>query len=275
MVYVSSSCIFCDDLVVSVEAISKITKNIELSGGSKYQDGLYEKLKALKAKNNLNFLVHSYFPPPKVDCVLNFADTSDSTREFIKQSMLYVDGFDIPYYSVHAGFKRDFSIKNEILLDGKGFFDMINIKKNIEWFYDTFDKKLALENLYPNNNNDTCYANTLDEIKQILDFDKRVYLLLDLGHLKVASRYYDFNYLDGVKMLFEEYGDRILELHISENSGQKDDHHLIHSDSVQYFIIDKYKKIIKDNINITIETRGFEIEKIEKCYNLFDNLIGE
>jgi sugar phosphate isomerase/epimerase len=273
MIYISSSCIKHSDILESIKALSTITKNIELSGGSAYKDNLLDSLLSIKKEYDLNYLVHSYFPPPAKDFVLNFADTGDTTREFITESMRYIDALDIEYYSVHAGFKRDFKIKDERLFDGTDEFEEANIYKNIDWFYTNFNKKLALENLYPNKKNDTCYANSIDEIISILDHDKRVYLLLDLGHLKVSSRYYGFDYLDSVKRLFEEYGDRVLELHISENSGEDDDHSIIYSDSVQYFIVDKYKEIIKDKINITIEARVNDTDLLLHSYKIFDKIL--
>lgn len=275
MLYISSSCIKNDDILESVQQLKVITKNIELSGGSKKNNNLFDTIVNLKEAEGCNFLVHSYFPPPKEDFVVNFADTSRKTRDFITDSMKYVDRLNIPYYSIHAGFKKDFNIKNEILIDGVGAFKVENIKENISWYYDNFDKKIALENLYPNNQNETCFGGHINEIVDILNFDSRVYLLLDLGHLKLASRSYGFNYLEAVKLLFKKYSTRILEIHLSENNGLLDDHNIIHTDSVQYMIVDKYKKIIKENnMNLTIEARGFTINELTLCYNNLSKIVG-
>lgn len=275
MLFISSACVKSNNILDSIEKLQVITKNIELSGGSKESNGLFESITNLKAAKDFNFLVHNYFPPPRENFVLNFADTSLKTRDFINQSMKYVNSLDIPYYSVHAGFKRDFDIKNEILVDGVSSFKVENIKENISWYYDNFDKKIALENLYPNGQRDTCFGAHIDEIETILDFDSRVYLLLDLGHLKVASRSYGFNYLEAVTLLFEKYSDRILEIHLSENNGLLDDHNIIHTDSIQYMLVDKYKKLIKENnINLTIEARGFSLDELEICYNSLKKIIG-
>lgn len=65
MVFVSSSCLKADNIMDSVAALSQITKNIELSGGTAYFDGeLTFNLKKLQS-DGVNFLVHGYFPPPK------------------------------------------------------------------------------------------------------------------------------------------------------------------------------------------------------------------
>jgi sugar phosphate isomerase/epimerase len=247
-----------------------------LSGGTKTEEDMLKKLAELKNKDNkLNFLVHSYFPPPVSNFVLNFADTSNQTRGFITKSMEYVKELNIPYYSIHAGFKKDFQIKNEILEDGKGSFVAKNIQENIDWFYDNYIEKLALENLFPNGQNETCFASHIDEIVELLKSDARVFLLLDLGHLKVSSRFYKFNYLEAVNLLFEKYSHRILEIHLSENDGVEDSHFIIQSDSIQYMILEKFRKnIIENNINLVIEAREYSLEKLKECYNLIQK-IGE
>jgi uncharacterized protein (UPF0276 family) len=256
--------------------LSAITNNIELSGGSEAKVNLLEELIAIKKLKNLNFLVHSYFPPPKNHFVLNFADISNTTRNFIDESMRYIKALDIEYYSIHAGFKKDFDIKDEILDGGSTIFGIDNIYKNIEWYYKNYNQTIAIENLYPNNKNDTCFANHIDEIVEILEHDSRIYLLLDLGHLKVSSRLLGFNYLKAIETLFNKYASRILEIHLSENSAEYDEHLPIYSDSVQYFIIDKYKEIIKNNkINITLEIRDSSVEELKQNYELFNDLIGE
>jgi len=276
MLYISSACIKSNNIFDSIKELKTITKNIELSGGTKSQENILDNILILQKNQTFNFLIHNYFPPPVKDFVLNFADTSSKTREFIKKSMKYIDKLNIEYYSIHAGFKKDFTIKDELLLDGINSYKSENIQKNLIWFYDNFDKKLALENLYPNNENDTCFMSSIDEIIEILELDKRVYLLLDLGHLKISSRAYGFDYLKAVNLLFDKYSDRILEIHLSENNGILDEHKIILSDSIQYMILEKFKKsIIKNGINVTIEARNYNLVELEKCYVMINKIIGD
>jgi len=276
LLYISSSCVNNSSIFESIDRIKDITKNIELSGGSKIQNNMIEKIIKLKNIDSLNFLIHSYFPPPAENFVLNFADTSDKTRDFITHSMEYIINLDLPYYSIHAGFKQDFNFKNELLVNGKNSFPLENIKKNISWFYDNFTKNLALENLFPNGQNETCFASHIEEIIELLEFDKRIFLLLDLGHLKISSRFYGFNYLEAVNLLFDKYSNRILEIHLSENNGIEDKHYIIQSDSIQYMILEKFRKnIIDNNINLVIEARGYSIDELKSCYTLLNTIIGE
>lgn len=117
LLYLSTSCINKGTIIEAVEELSRITPNIELSGGSEYDPDLLDRLNKTKREKNINFLIHSYFPPPKDHFILNFADKDEKTRQFIRETMRYVKSLDISYYSIHAGFKKSFTLANELLFD--------------------------------------------------------------------------------------------------------------------------------------------------------------
>ena len=236
MLYISSSCVSSDNIISSIKLLSKITKNIELSGGTNDSKVTSGQLKKLKIENNLNFLIHNYFPPPENSFVLNFADTSDLTRNFIAKSLEFCNSLNVPYYSIHSGFKRDILLKNEEMLVQNKEYSFEGIKKNLNWYFDNFNKELALENLFQNSNVKKCFGSSIKDIENLLSLDDRVNLLLDLGHLKISSKYYNTNYEKDVELLFTKYSDRILEIHLSENNGYEDNHLSIDSDSIQYNI---------------------------------------
>ncbi len=276
--YISTSSIQTTDSIEAIQQLSSITKNIELSGGCFHTDNLLERLIKIKQQEGINFLIHSYFPPPREHFILNFANTGEKTRLFIKEAMKFADSLGIDYYSVHAGFKRKFNFRNELLFessDGRTF-TLEDIGDNLEWFRREFAyKKIALENLYPNNHNkECCFMIHIDEITAIMERFTDMYLLLDLGHLKISSRLLGFNYLDAVRLLFEKYGGRILEIHLSENDASYDDHLIIHSNSVQYMIVREYARLIDRNgINITIESRNLTIQEISECYVMIKSVM--
>lgn len=276
LLYVSTSSVSAKDISEAITILSGITENIELSGGGRYDAGLLEKLIKIKKEKGINFLLHGYFPPPKKAFVLNFADTA--SRAFIEETMNYVRALQIPYYSVHTGFKRVFSVHNELLLESGNpqVFTLKGIQSNIEWFQKEFpDKILVLENLYPNNNNkECCFMMHIDEIIEIMERFGSVYMLFDLGHLKVSSRLLGFNYLNAVELLFREFFGRILEIHLSENNGISDDHLLIHSDSIQHMVIKRYAGIINEQrVNVTIESRGCPLEDLSECLMMMDGAL--
>lgn len=279
MLYLSTSSVKTRNIIEAVEQLLAITKNIELSGGSLYSENLLEGLLLLKRERRINFLIHSYFPPPKERFILNFADTCEKTRSFIRETMRFVNALDIDYYSIHAGFKKSFAVKDELLFESgdKRIFAVEGIADNLKWFKNEFpNKKIALENLYPNNHNtECCFMIHIDEIVLLLEKFPDIYFLLDLGHLKVSSQLLDFDYLNSVELLFEKYGNRILEIHLSENNSTEDDHFILYPDSIQYKVVKDYASMIKENsINITIESRNSTIQELSDCFMRVNNIIS-
>ena len=49
-------------------------------------------------------------------------------------------------------------------------------------------------------------------------------LLLDLGHLNISSNFFKFSKQSFLDKYISNYKDRLLEIHISENNGIKDEH---------------------------------------------------
>ncbi|MEK7846328.1 MAG: hypothetical protein AAB257_05125 [Nitrospinota bacterium] len=128
LLYISTSSIQTKDITKAVNQLTGITKNIELSGGCEYNEDLLEKLIKIKQEKNINFLLHGYSPPSQKYFILNFADKSGKTRQFITETMAYAKSLDIPYYSIHAGLKKTFIFDNELLFesDDKKKYDMEN-----------------------------------------------------------------------------------------------------------------------------------------------------
>jgi len=272
-IYISTSSIKTKNVIEAVRQLSAITKNIELSGGCEYDESLLDKLIKIRRHEEINFLVHGYFPPPLKHFILNFADTDKNTRDFLEETMRFVGSLDTYYYSAHAGFKKNFISQRELLFESadKKNFTVDDISYNLEWFQENFPNcKIALENLYPNNSDkECCFMMHINEIISVLERFPEVYFLLDLGHLKISAHIFDFNYVKAAELLFENYSNRILGIHLSENNGYEDDHFLIYSDSIQPMILKEYADIIKNNkINITIESRNSSIQELSECLSL-------
>lgn len=268
-----------ENIVEDIMEISEITGNIELSGGSQQEPYLLGNLKKIKEEKDISFLIHNYFPPPKNHILLNIANTDDVTRGFIKETMEYVRGLEIDYYSIHSGYTRDLYFENELWSPdpmGKQY-TLDGIYENVEWFRKEFpETKLALENMNPSNNNEeNIFFCHIDRIIDILENNKEIYLLLDLGHLKISSVILDFDFHAAAKILFDTYIDRILEIHLSENEGLYDDHNLILSDSLQYKMIkENAESIIRREINVTLEARGQSLEDLQECYLLIEETLS-
>jgi len=271
VVYLSSSCVKALNVLDAISAMSPISKNIELSGGSNANDELLDSLSALKSEG-YNFLVHGYFPPPKEHFLLNFADTSDKTRDFIRKSLAFMRQLDVSYYSTHAGFTSDFTIgSKENLEGGKSTFGYDGVAQNIDWFFENSDGAgLALENLFPNNGDDKCcFWMTPERIAEALEADGRIDLLLDFGHLKISGEHFGFDWTVAAKEMLGRFGNRIKEIHLSENGGKYDEHLPITQSSPQVAILEEFAgSIAEHGINVTIEARAASLVQLETMYNL-------
>lgn len=277
--YVSTASVQTDDVAQAVSALSTEVTSIELSGGGVYDAGLLDKLMELKRERGVDFLVHGYFPPPREHFILNFADTGVRTRGFVSGCLGFVAALDAPYYSIHAGFRKEFSFNNELLYETKGAasFSLGGIDENIAWFHGAHPgTRLVIENLYPNNKNlEACFLMHISEITSFMDRRPDVELLLDLGHLYVSATLLGFNFQSAVDRLFRDYAGRIAEIHLSENHGQSDEHILISKDSRQYGIVRETANIIRENgINLTIEGRGSKLKHVIDSHALVSEVVA-
>ena len=71
-----------------------------------------------------------------------------------------------------------------------------------------------------------------DQIKELIDqVPKSIGLLLDLGHMNISKGHLiEINF----RKYLSNFGDRLHEVHISENAGLKDEHRALEKDSWQY-----------------------------------------
>ena len=105
--------------------------------------------------------------------------------------------------------------------------DFINFYKSLKIESDNNEFYLGFENLFPNpdGTNDSFMCD-YDEISKIFDLAKteniNLKLLIDLGHLAISSNLLKFDKDEFLDKVINKYGDRIFEIHISENDGIKD-----------------------------------------------------
>ncbi len=299
-VFISTACLKGDksyDRVLSTFVKNKIY-NIELTGVHPYSSmkNLENTIKHYINKK-VNFTFHNYFPPPKESIVLNFLTRDKKLKKecesIISKSITLAKKTKVSTYAFHPGYLR------EANMNIKGYFDFYGKKRmsksmSLKIFKNEFynfykklniDKKkqstfIGLENLFPNSDgtNDS-FMCTYEEIKSIFNSEKfkktNLCLLIDLGHLAISSNKLGFDRYDFLKKVVENFGDRIFEVHISNNDEQRDLHERITKNSWQLEALKYFKNTgkLNDKTIFTIESRGMTIDQIKEDKNLIEEFI--
>lgn len=251
MIYLSSASVKNERIADSVRELASMGfRNIELSGGTKHYDGYMEDLISLKDEYGLNYIIHNYFPPPEDDFVLNLASSDEAvvskSIRLIRNGIEAASRLGAPLYAFHPGYAVELSlIKKGIYFDYRKDGGAAKQEKEAV-FYGRLDDvvkslpgdcRIAIENLFPfSKEEDLSLLSAPDEIFGFLERfsnDPKVGLLLDLGHLNVASRYHGFDREVFLGELLERFSAKIFEVHISENDGSGDEHRLTAEDSWQ------------------------------------------
>jgi sugar phosphate isomerase/epimerase len=252
-------------------------ENVEL--GSVHQNFDLSELK----KFRFNFLIHNYFPPPKIPFNFNLASHSVSIRKrsirLAKQAIELCEKINSPLYTFHAGFTVDplelgkrFSRKNVINRDKaisiflESLFDVLEVRKKL-------GVKLAMEpnviqkfNLVNGRNELLLFADS-KELEYLYKNVKKTDLgiLLDLGHTAVTAHWLKFDkdeFVDFCK-------DKVFAVHISNNNGVQDQHKSLTKGCWQVTKLKAFKKtpIILETMNLTIEQIKTNIEIAESFVN--------
>ncbi|MCF7907780.1 MAG: sugar phosphate isomerase/epimerase [Candidatus Omnitrophica bacterium] len=267
MFFISSSCTRKRKVNEAIQDLLGFgVKNIELSGGLVIYDQWEADFRLLRDSEELNILIHNYFPPPalKKDAfVLNLASDNEQLKqksfELIKKSFKFISDFGISLYSVHGGHSVDMlpELKDmHFIVDKESKRDKFQASFN---FYESLErivaeslpdsKKLAVENLFPfSKEQNYCLMTLPEEIEKFLKYSrkyKNVGLLLDLGHLNVAGKAFNFDPAKCAERILSEYSDKIFQLHLSDNDGTFDFHKVCSSNSWQLKLVENFYEVVK------------------------------
>ena len=244
-------------------------QGIEFSGG-KHQKSLNSQLKKIK---KINFLFHNYFPVPKKGFVLNLASDNKliekKSMKHILKSINLSKKFNLKYFSFHAGYLYD---PPEKFLDKKiKLVKLMNRKLALERFIKNLKKicKYAKKcNVFPlleNNNfsedelrifgkSTVLMADISETLKIMKNLNKHAGILVDVGHLNVASRSLKFSKIKYLKKC-EKW---IFGYHFSNNDGINDQNKLVKKSSwfwpyikknLEYYSLEVSSVNIKDILN--------------------------
>lgn len=283
MIFVSSSCVKAKYIGEAVRILVNLGyKNIELSGGTAYYDGLTEDLTELKERYKLNYLIHNYFPPPERDFVLNLASLDEKIFEVSVNHCIKAINLGCilgsKKFSVHAGFYME----PQVSMLGKTINNdtLAKREKAIERFCQGYElifeecKKCGIE-LYVENHvfsrdnfisfkgeNPLMLTSFCDyqELRERIEFK----LLLDVGHLKVSANTLNNSLCDE----FEKFWQVTDYVHISDNDGLADINFGLEEGELLTLI---EKNGIKDKtvtleIYNDIDIMQKTFKRLEKCY---------
>ena len=291
MFYISSSASPKDNIKEAVTELAQLGfLNIELSGGTKYYDGIENDLFSLKKKYKINFLVHNYFPPPPDKFVLNIASNEpqirDRTFKFIANVVNLAKALGSGIYTVHPGFNKSSVIDK----DGKLFYEKSekapqndntreDFYKGIDLLLNNIAKRqnfrIGVENFFPFKD----LRSFMDSQADILEFldhykdEPNIGVLLDLGHLNVAADCLGFNKFDATEKIFTDYADKIFEIHMSENNGNGDFHQVSDLGSWQVELIRKNKRFL-NGMPIVFEWRSVLDEQTYRSFEALKQLFN-
>jgi len=278
MIYTSTSCLKNPSDIIRVlnEYDKAGIENVELGSVHKYFE-----IKQIK-KFNFNFLIHNYFPPPKIPFNFNLASSNKEIRG--KSYNLAIKAIDLcadiesPLYTFHAGFTVDPPKLGEV-------FPKENItdrKKAVSTYIEEVIKiidhgncrgiKTAMEpnvvqkfNLVNNKNKLSLFAEFTEiaELFQSLN-NTKLGLLLDLGHTIVTSHWLNFDKDEFV----EKCKNKVSAIHASNNNGLQDQHKSLTKKCWQSSKLKKFK-----NVPITLETMNLTVEGIKENIKLVEEII--
>ena len=116
-----------------------------------------------------------------------------------------------------------------------------------------------------------------EELEKLLELpfikNSKIGILIDLGHLQISSNLLNFDKYEFLDKVIDLYGDKIYEVHISENDCVSDLHQRITNQSWQLDVLYMFKKTgLKNRSTVfTIESRNLSTEQLKNDYDLVLN----
>lgn len=290
--YLSTSCFGRSYVSDAIRQCHEIAPHrIEISAPHHHQplDELEGILKEFREAGHA-LTLHNYFPAPAESFVLNMAANDDvgkaRTQALVEGALKLAVAAGSPLYGIHAGYlaradeTKDgmFAFDDEMSSYGAALERAVAFINNIAPAYEKAGVRFLIENLFPSPKKRHSLFCSMDEIREFMaQIPKSVGLLLDLGHLNVSSGIMEFDRQEFIDDYLEEYSDRLVEVHISENQGLKDEHLAVKQGSWQ---LDALKLIRQQNqpFDTTrvycVEARNASNDELRESIALVDEIIA-
>ena len=289
--FVSTSCFGPSYLEEALVRCGKLSMTaVEISAPHHYQqtDQFFEILRRYE-EIGFRFTFHNYFPPPKEAFVLNIASEDKKVRDrcktLVEEALSLASLINVPLYGIHAGYLASASEA----ANGRFLFEPITYEytkalsngiRFVNEIASSFEKKgvkLLIENLFPSQQLEHSLFCSFDQMKDFMsEVPDSVGFLLDLGHLNIASTIMEFDRVKFIDSFLSEYGNRLFEVHLSENNGLEDQHLAIESKSWQLEIVKLINQLKKNNGNdicYCVEARCASENQLISSINLVNEII--
>ncbi|PIQ85220.1 MAG: hypothetical protein COV74_09685 [Candidatus Omnitrophica bacterium CG11_big_fil_rev_8_21_14_0_20_45_26] len=303
-IYVSTACLDSStrDLRHVIDVYQKMgIAHIEISAPHPYlslQD-LAKLIQSYQAEG-VKFIFHNYFPAPEKSIVLNMISRDplryQASSSLIGNAVKLGRKTGVNLYCFHPGYLRDGSERQDGMFEFYGKDDQ-GRRAGLEYFMSTFPKFyhqlnvesngqsffIGLENLFPSpNGQDQSILCTADEFERVFESplfkESNIGILIDLAHLTIASSLYGFDRDDFLDRLISQYGDRIYEVHLSENDGRHDSHWTLRKDSWCLNVLKRFRqtgtRLHGELTKICIEPRKLNEQQIKDCYELVKDYVS-
>jgi sugar phosphate isomerase/epimerase len=241
--------------------IDKGIKNIEISSLHPYEENL-EQLIEYSHKYKLNLLLHNFAPPPQESFLLNLCSKNDFVRKkvsnFIKSRIVFTKKLNMDYFSFHAGFRVDYRKgvhKYRTQISDEQAMKLFT--KELQEILDFAEEKkvhIGVENhVAIKENKDNLILYGIKNWKKLFEEinSKYFHLHLDIGHLKISAVEHNFNR----DKFIELFGEKIMGIHLHDNTGVKIDCHAPFSDD--FWFGRKQLKHLKNLKYVILETKTY------------------
>lgn len=273
-------------------------RKIEISALHNYQStqSLIALVKEYQAKG-VEFIYHNYFPRPQQDIVLNVlsrsAENRQRSKDLIAEAVRLMRETGVDLYCFHPGYLGD------PVVGANGMFDFgrarpWSAKEAVQDFQNDFMKFyeqlriesreqtvfLGIENLFPPPQGDNysifcSYPDIEDMFRSPALKNSNMGILVDLGHLAISANILQFDRDAFLDYVIEDFGDRIYEVHLSENDQKEDLHAAITQDSWQLSALERFEntgtRLNGRKTRFCIESRGLTAEELKASYDIVKN----
>lgn len=289
--YLSTSCFARNFVADAIRWCHEITPyRVEISAPHRHQSLEYlEGTLGEFKESGYSLTLHNYFPAPKESFVLNMAaaDEPSKTRStaLVRGALRLAVAAGAPLYGIHAGYlaRADAQANGMFRFDdvmspyAEALDRAVVFVNEIAPEFEAQGVRLLVENLFPSPKKRHSLFCSIDEVREFMDqVPDSVGLLLDLGHLNVSSRILEFDRDTFIDDYLGTFAGRLVEVHISENEGQKDEHLPVKPGSWQ---LDAVRRVHQTGTTCStpriycIEARNASVEELRKSVALIDDII--